>query len=184
MKAIVKPVHPYLRERTPGEHVNDYLTQMEITCHNLEINPNWLWLVIQSESGHNAKARNPYAGAVGLIQFMPATAQHLGTSTESLYEMSRWKQMTWVEKYYKLFSMKPKSYFDLYLLTFYPYAADKPDSYVFGSERSDNWAKKVATQNPFDYNHDGLITKAEFKEFAYRKHIKGLIPKRLESEIL
>jgi hypothetical protein len=70
------------------------------------------------------------------------------------------------------------------LLTFYPYAASKPDSYVFGSEKSDNWAQKVAKQNPFDYNHDGVITKAEFKEFAYRKNVKGLIPKHLESEIL
>ncbi len=177
-------VHDYLRGKTPGQGVEQYLAAMEKTSGNLGINPNWLWLVCQSESGHNAQAKNPYSGAVGLIQFMPATARSLGTSTEALFAMSREEQMAYVEKYYKMFRTKPTSYFDLYLLTFYPYAVGKPDDYVFGSEKSLEFAKKVAKQNPFDYNTDGVISKAEFKEFAYRKHITGLIPKEFENEIL
>ena len=39
------------------------------------------------------------SGATGLIQFMPNTAEGLGTSTGELAGMSRARQMHYVEKY-------------------------------------------------------------------------------------
>ena len=39
----------------------------------LGINPDWLMAVMYKESGLNAAAYNAHGGAVGLIQFMPAT---------------------------------------------------------------------------------------------------------------
>lgn len=33
----------------------------------------WLWRIAMRESGLNPSARNPYSGAMGLFQFMPAT---------------------------------------------------------------------------------------------------------------
>jgi len=44
-------------------------------------------------------------------------------------------------------------------------ALGKPDSYIFGSERSDEWARKIRDQNAgMDLDKDAYITMAEFKQ--------------------
>ena len=54
----------------------------------LGINPDWLMLDMYHESGLDSTAVNSNGGATGLIQFMPATAAGLGTSTDELLNMS------------------------------------------------------------------------------------------------
>src|SRR5262245_63745597 len=52
----------------------------------LGMDPNNLMAAMAFESGRTFRAdiENPLSGAVGLIQFMPATAKGLGTSTSAL----------------------------------------------------------------------------------------------------
>lgn len=64
------------------------LTESEIaTLHtvadSLSIPSEWLYRLIDFESGWNPKARNPYSGATGLIQFMDSTARNMGYSSAS-----------------------------------------------------------------------------------------------------
>ncbi len=56
-----------------------------------EDHASWLMAAIAFETGRtfSASVRNPRSSAVGLIQFMRATAANLGTSTDALARMSR-----------------------------------------------------------------------------------------------
>lgn len=175
-------VIPYFENIIQGPDREMFLAKTKQVAKQLNINPNWLLLVMNSETGStfSASIQNPYSGAVGLIQFMPQTAAGLGTSTYLLSKMSRLQQLDYVLAYYQKFiknGYKIKSYEDLYLLTFYPYALNKPDSFIFGSEVSQNRAKLIRQQNNFDYNNDSVISKGEFKKWIYRSKVLEKIPK-------
>lgn len=132
----------------------------------LGISPVWLYYIIQKESGWNPQAVNVNGGATGLIQFMPATAKGLGTSTAQLLLMDVNGQLDYVYKYLAPFKSRLNNISDLYLSVFYPYAAGKSDSYIIGSEKSMNYAKLVAKQNnpKWDLDKNSVLTKGEFKK--------------------
>lgn len=77
-----------------------FAAKVEEIAKKLNCDPNDLLGMMYSESGLNSKAVNGSSGATGLIQFMPSTAQGLGTSTSALANMSPIDQLDWVEKYY------------------------------------------------------------------------------------
>lgn len=58
--------------------------------------------VMSLESRFKPSAKNPYATATGLIQFIESTAKRLGTTTAALKNMTAVEQLPFVEKYYKL----------------------------------------------------------------------------------
>lgn len=161
----------------------------------LGIKPDWLMAVMRHESNVKHDAVNPYTNATGLIQFMPTTAISLGTSVEALKQMTNVEQLDWVYKYYNLWKKAGAEYkeaYHLFLATFYPaaliknYISDK--NYKFGSEKSDTYAKTVATQNKgFDLDNDGYISTKDYKTYhnllfakyglsvGAKKYVKGLI---------
>lgn len=99
----------------------------------LGLDPAALSALIQFESGWNPAAVNPRSGATGLIQFMPATARGLGTTTQALGRLPiRW-QLPWVERYLRgvLAGRPVRRPADLYMAVFYPAAMGKPDSWTF-----------------------------------------------------
>lgn len=146
----------------------------------LNVHPNWLMFIMNAESGLNHKAVNPTGGATGLIQFMPDTAKGLGTTTTALKNMSNVNQLNYVYKYFNQYAdkiNKIKGVNDLYLITFYPYALDKPNKYVIGSEKSMSWASKIADQNPaINPERKDFITKADFNKYVKNK-IKDAVEK-------
>ena len=143
----------------------------------LKINPNWLMLVMYSESRFNHRKPNPDGGATGLIQFMPATAAWLNTTTYALANMSNVQQLDYVYKYYKGYTGKIKSYFDLYLITFFPAAVGKPDDWVFRSKKLS--ASVIAAKNKGidKWAKDGKITVGEFKKYTNSTITKDIIAK-------
>jgi hypothetical protein len=91
--------------------------------------------IIGNESDWNPAATNSI-GATGLIQFMPATAAMLGTTTDALRKMSRKQQSRYVQKYFDRVtnngSRKVRRKGDLYLLTFMPgHLNDADDGVIF-----------------------------------------------------
>ncbi|GHT78411.1 hypothetical protein FACS189464_1810 [Bacteroidia bacterium] len=146
----------------------------------LGIEPEWLMQVFMNESGMNHQAVNKQAGdsddaytrtatrATGLIQFMPATARALGTSTQALYNMSNIQQLDYVFKYLKPYANKMLSYIDVYFTVFFPMAVGKPDNWVFQSDTLS--AGKIALQNAgFDLNKDSILTVAEVRTAMLKK---------------
>ena len=114
-----------------------------------------LLAVMEFESNTDPACRNRI-GATGLIQFMPATAASLGTSTDALLEMTGVEQLAYVEKYLATYRNRLRTLSDLYMAVLWPAAIGKPDDYVL-------WVRGSAAYrvNPLDWNKDGDITKAE-----------------------
>lgn len=146
-----------------------FLQRVRDISTTLQINPNWLMGVMYFESRLNHQAVNRVSGATGLIQFMPATARGMGTTTQALAQLTNVQQLDYVLRYYQPYRGRMHRYLDCYLVTFYPYAVGRPESFVLGSERSPERVALIARQNAgLDLNRDGQISVGEVRERLYR----------------
>jgi hypothetical protein len=143
--------------------------KLEQVAKNLQVSKKDLIAIMNHESGLNPAAVNPSSGATGLIQFMPATARGLGTSTAALRKMSATQQLDYVEKYYKNIKGKAKDVGDLYMYTFLPAAVGKPNNFVIGSKGSGSSVFGISqnslyNQNKvFDKDNKGYYTVGDVK---------------------
>jgi hypothetical protein len=146
-----------------------FVARVREIAATLGVDPNWLMGTMYLESGLKHTARNASSGATGLIQFMPATAKGLGTTTNALATMSNVAQLDYVLAYLLPWAGKIGSWFDLYLCVFYPAAIGKPDSYTLGNTPA--MQALIAKQNAgFDVDKNGRITKGEFRA-SYLKRL-------------
>lgn len=124
--------------------------------------------VMSLESGLNPQATNPTSKATGLIQWMPRTAQALGTSVDALRSMSGVEQLEYVKRYFaphrpKIRETEPGDY---YMAVFMPAFIGAPRETVLGEKGSQEILKgtgstkgKIYEQNAgLDVNKDGRIT--------------------------
>lgn len=138
----------------------EFCAKLKEICSKLAINPEWLLAVMYIESRINPKAVNKYTGATGLIQFMPATANSLGTTTAALQSMTAVQQLDYVYLYLKPYTGKMQSFVDVYFAVFFPAAIGKPADYVLQTSKLS--ADLIASQNSgYDLNNDNQITVAE-----------------------
>jgi len=160
------------------ENKDAFLAKVIELSAKLLIPPKWLMGIMNSESGINHRIVNANGGAVGLIQFMPATVKSLlKTTKEHLVEISNVEQLDYVYQFYSTAGIgRFKQLTDMYLYTFYPAALGRPDDFVIGSEKSEEWVKQVRDSNyPFDLNKDNKITIAEFRQYIIKKYA-AIIP--------
>lgn len=136
----------------------DDLKALVAAAQWIGINPDWLASVMSFESGFSPSIHNAAgSGAVGLIQFMPSTAQGLGTTTAALEQMTFIQQLEYVKKYFAPHQGKLNSLEDTYLAVFYPAFIGKPLDSVLGSTGS-----AIYNQNAgFDKTHKGYVTKED-----------------------
>jgi len=146
-------------------------------CAELGIKPEWLLLTMCIETARTFKAsiQNPVSKATGLIQFMPVTAQSMGTTIKELAAMSEEEQLDYVFKYMRTYKVRMHSFVDVYFAVFYPAAIGKPDSYMLGA--SPEMRRKISLQNSaYDLNKDAAICVGEVKAC-----IRKFIPKGFEN---
>lgn len=99
------------------------------------------------------------SGATGLIQFMPATAKALGTTTDALARMSALEQLDYVERYFAPYRGRMRNLGDLYMAILWPAGVGKADSYVLWDRTT---RPTTYRQNAgIDINRDGRITRGE-----------------------
>lgn len=141
---------------------------------NLNVNPNWTMALIHFESaGTFSPSITNSMGYTGLIQFGAAAAKDLGTTTAALRAMSAVQQLDYVEKYYKLWYKrlgisKADSFVDMYLITFFPAAVNKPLNFVIKAGNIS--AATLAKANPiFDLNKDKQITVDEIQKVMVKR---------------
>lgn len=153
-------------EKIPANEQPIFKSVLYAICNQLEIaDPNWLMQVFYAESRVNPRALNATTKAAGLIQFMPQTAAALGTSTDALLKMTATQQLDFVQKYFKPYKGRVKSYFDAYLVVFFPAAIGRPDDWVMQTTKLS--PEIIAKQNPaINIIKDGKITVAEFKQYV------------------
>jgi hypothetical protein len=142
-----------------------FLAKVESVAQQLGIDPDWLMGMMYKESTLNARAVNSITGATGLIQFMPATALDLGTTTQALLAMDNVQQLDFVYKYLYRYKGKMTRYVDVYMAVFFPAAIGKPEDWVL--QTSSLSASKITQQNTaLDYDKSGTITVAEVEKWA------------------
>jgi hypothetical protein len=150
------------------ENRAQFVAKLSDIAQKLKISPDWLMVVFKIESSVDHRKINPVSGATGLIQFMPATAAGLGTSTFALRSMSNVQQLDYVYRYFQPYAGRINSIQDLYTITFFPRALGKDDSYVLKTDTIS--AGTIAAQNrPYDINRDNQITLKELKDSIAKK---------------
>lgn len=108
------------------------------------------------------------SGATGLIQFMPATAVSLGTTTAALARMSAEQQLEYVQRYFQPYAKRIGSLSDMYMAILMPKYVGRPESDVifFGGVA-------YRQNSGLDANSDGAVTKAEATSRVAAKLAKG-----------
>ena len=133
----------------------------------LGIDPNWLMQVMYAESRLNAKAqniKNKRLIAAGILQWTKASG--FPGAPQSILKYNHLQQLDEVKKYFAPYRGKMHSYFDVYLVTFFPAAVGQSDHYVFATSKLP--ASLIASQNPvIDTVKDGKITMGEFRQYVW-----------------
>ncbi|MEO8993214.1 MAG: lytic transglycosylase [Rhodanobacter sp.] len=133
---------------------------------------NWLMACMAFESGETFRAdvlNKAGSGAVGLIQFMPATARGLGTTTESLALLSPASQLTYVRSYFRPYAHKIHTLADMYMAILLPKYIPAPGNAVLFS------SGVAYRQNAgLDADNDGQVTKDEAAARVAAELARGL----------
>lgn len=142
----------------PGIETTSFVfrTKLDAMCTRVEVITDDMVVVMGFESDHTFSAgkRNPFSGAVGLIQFIEPTANHLGTTCQALSEMTSEDQLDYVEKYFAPFRGLLKGLADTYFAVFSPVGIGKPQDHVLYRDPSKAYAQNVK----FDREKKGFIT--------------------------
>lgn len=143
-------------------------------CDTLEINCDDLMACMAWESGRSFSAsvtNMAGSGATGLIQFMPATARSLGTTTKELAKLSAEDQLNYVYKYFRPWKGKLATLSDVYMAILYPKAVGKPDDFALFTG-----GISYRQNAGLDINKDQKVTKAEAAAKVYAMRAEGLKP--------
>lgn len=154
-----------------------FKAKLKIICDELEIEANHLMAAMAFETAETfspAIKNAAGSGATGLIQFMPKTAEGLGTTTDALAAMSAVEQLDYVKKYFEPYKGKCKSLSDVYMAILWPAAVGKPEDHVLFDRAT---RPTTYEQNRgLDSDGDGQITKSEAAAKIQAKLEKGIQP--------
>ncbi|MBZ8134392.1 peptidoglycan-binding protein [Afifella sp. IM 167] len=165
---------------TEDLHGSEFNQKVIDMSARLDCDPDHLMAVMAFETGRSFKPDQKNAagsGATGLIQFMPLTAQDLGTTIEKLETMSAIEQLDYVEMHFDRSrrGRAIKTLSDVYMAVLWPAAVGKADSSVLFQKSSDPRVNTRYVQNrSLDINRDGLVTKAEATKRVSDMLIEGL----------
>lgn len=156
------------KARTYMYDTETFAQKVQSVARNLSIPAEWLMAVMYAESRFNASAQNHKgSGAVGLIQFMPATLADLHISSQQLQNMNPTEQLVFVERYLQQVQQARGTYqslTDLYLGILYPDALGEEPCYTLYAQPQVNY-----TQNSgLDEDKDGKVTVSDVDRFLRR----------------
>lgn len=136
----------------------EFLSEVNAMAKRLGTRPEYLLGVMSFESGgsFSSSARNPVSGATGLIQFLPSTAEGLGTTTAALSRMTPVEQLRYVERYFQPFQGRLNTLEGVYTAVLSGSPRPNTDDVLFRQ------GTVAYTQNSgLDFNRDGQITSGE-----------------------
>lgn len=162
-KAVIS-AFDFTKAKGSWKQDTSFIKEVNRVAAKYNFSPGALIGLMMSESGIDPQARNPNGGATGLIQFMPATARALGTSTAALYKMNRTEQMKYVDAFFAPHAkgLNNASPGKLYAYVFLPGRAHR-DVLTTSNE-------KYYKANPgLDTNKDGKITISDLDKRVLKK---------------
>lgn len=142
----------------------EFIKRMLHISWDLDVDANYLMACMAFESARtfSPSIRNAAgSGATGLIQFMPSTAQALGTTTDKLAKMSAVAQLEYVERYFQPSAGRLKTLEDVYMAILWPGAVGKSLNYVLFDKTDPKYPKRYIQNAGLDIDKNGKITKAE-----------------------
>lgn len=143
---------PYLEEP------QQFAAAVRRLADRLQVAPEWLMAVMYAESGFDPGVENHRgSGAIGLIQFMPATARELSVRPEALQQMTAIEQLGYVADYFETVQQRYGPYrdlTDLYLAVLYPKARGQSPCYRLYARPSLAYRQNAG----LDENQDGIVT--------------------------
>jgi len=157
----------------------DFKAEVLAICAELQVDPNHLMACMAFESGESfspAIVNAAGSHAVGLIQFMPATALALGTTVEDLAQMSAVRQLEFVRRYFLPKRGMLKTLSDVYMTILFPVAVGKPEDTPLFRKDDAVHSQRYIQNRGLDLNSDGVVTKAEAALKVKQKLDKGLGP--------
>jgi hypothetical protein len=110
------------------------------------------------------------SGAVGLIQFMPATARNLGTTPAALSALSATQQLEYVRRYFLPYSGRLLTLEDTYMAILYPSAIGKGAGHILFSAGTTAYTQNAG----LDANKDGSVTVGEAAAKVRQQYARGL----------
>lgn len=158
-----------------GKRVSpDFRRKAIAIAHRLGLDPSTLMAIMAFETGRrfSASVRNPASGATGLIQFMPRTAEALGTSTRALAAMTEFRQLDFVERYLRPHAGRMTDLPSAYMAVLWPAAVRKPLSHVLFAGPGAAYEQNRG----LDTDKDGKVTKAEAAAKVQRMLVEGMKP--------
>jgi hypothetical protein len=156
-----------------------FVRKVVAITEEIGIPANWLmaWMAFETGETFSPSKRNVGTGvASGLIQFMPATARDLGTTTSALALMTAEEQLDYVRAYFKPWRGKLHSIDDGYMVILWPKAVGKPDDFVLFDKKSKATRRAYLENAGLDADHDGVVTKREAAAKVRAKLQKGMRP--------
>lgn len=155
----------YTSEEPNTEVRNDpqFMAGVNAIATKYNTSPEAILAVMHFETGgsFDPSTRNAVgSGATGLIQFVPATAKGLGTTTDQIAKMGRSEQLALVDEYLSgtgLSGNKENQIEDVYMAVLYPKAVGKPLSYPLFKKGTKQYEQNAG----LDQDGDGIITKAD-----------------------
>lgn len=144
---------------------SEFTSAVSALADKYSISESEVYAVIQGESRFNPKATNK-SGATGLFQFMPGTAEELGTSTEAILNMSPTEQVALYDKYLSRWNYDGKN--RLGIMQAAPAYADRgPDEVIYAKDTA-AWK-----QNPgWRELGDGPITVKSINNYYAKRAVK------------
>ncbi|MEL6589536.1 MAG: transglycosylase SLT domain-containing protein [Bacteroidota bacterium] len=150
----------YLLDKA-AEHIEDlsaFEAKVRELSEMLNIPPEWLMAVMYAESAFDPGVANHQgSGAVGLIQFMPATAESMAVSPERLKRMNAVQQLEYVYLYLQQIRERYgefESLTDLYLSILYPKARKQDYCYTLYAKPTIAYRQNSV----LDEDQDGRVT--------------------------
>jgi Transglycosylase SLT domain len=140
--------------------------ELHAVAERLKTQPEYLLNVMAVESLLNPSARNSLPGqtASGLLQFIEATAQSMGTTTAAIRRMNPVEQLHLVERYLTPFRGRLNNPGDVYTAVFRGFIVEGSDeSAVAPLDKSKKEQRIYALNEWLDFNGDGKITKGELE---------------------
>lgn len=159
---VAPAVDPYEGKTVIGWENTDpaFRNKTAQVAERLGIKPLWLLACMSFETGgtFSPSIRNAAgSGATGLIQFMPATAVGLGTTTQALATMDRLQQLDWVEKYFQPYKGRMRGLHDVYMAILWPAAVGRGPEFILFRSGGIAYRQNAG----LDWNQDGQITAGE-----------------------